>query len=62
MSEELTVLKEYFEGLGFNKETLTKENVDQLSAELFDAGELGLAKFVSNLNSPEELLEYIGEE
>lgn len=62
MSEELTVLKEYIQGLGINPKNTTKEELTLLKEELMDAGEFGLARLVKELNGPEELLEYVGEE
>lgn len=62
MSEELTVLKEYIDSLGFNPKTMTKEDLVTLSNELFQADEEGLARLVGGLKSVEELLDYVGEE
>jgi hypothetical protein len=61
MSEELTVLKEYYEGLGLAQKELTVEDIQELKSELTDAGEFGLARLVGTLNSPSELLDYIGD-
>lgn len=62
MSEELTVLKEYFDSLNLNNKVLTKEDLKDLQTELSDAGEYGLAAWVSSLNEPSDLLDYLGEE
>lgn len=62
MSEELVLLKEYMWGMGIDKKVLTNEDLVNLANALKDAGELGLARFVEDLNGPEELLEYVGEE
>ena len=61
MSEELIVLKEYIQGLGFDPRSATARNLYDLRAALLDAGEFGLARFVYGLRVPEELMEYIGD-
>jgi hypothetical protein len=62
MSEELTVLKEYYESLGLNQKVMTVDDLLLLKNELTEAGEFGLARLVSGMTSPEDLLDYVGEE
>jgi hypothetical protein len=62
MSEELTVLKEYYQGLGLGQKELSMADVVALKNELLDAGEFGLARLVAGLSTPQELLDYVGEE
>jgi hypothetical protein len=61
VSEELTVLKEYYESLGLHQKELTAADMDLLVLELEEGEEFGLAKLVERLSGPEELLEYVGE-
>ena len=56
------VLKEYFDLLNLGGKTLTFEDMQALKTELLEAGEFGLARLVSDLTHPNELLEYLGEE
>ena len=62
MSEELTVLKEYIDSLGFDPKTMTKQDLVTLSNELFDADEEGLARLVGGLKNGQELVDYVGGE
>lgn len=62
MSEELTVLKEYIDSLGFEPSKMTDEDLNTLRCELVEAGEYGLASLVRSLRGPGELLEYVGTE
>lgn len=62
MSEELIVLKEYIDSLGFEPKTMTKEDLVTLKNELKEAGEMGLSRLIASLSGPEELLDYVGEE
>ena len=62
VSEELIVLKEYIESLGFDPTNMSMDDLINLKNELKNAGEFGLARLVSTLNNPGELLEYVGEE
>lgn len=62
MSEELIVLKEYVDSLRMAPENTTRDSLSTLKHELLDAGEFGLAHLVAQLNKPEELWDYIGEE
>lgn len=62
MSEELTVLKEYIDSLGFDPKKMTKQDLVTLSNELYDADEEGLARLVGGLKSPQELMDYVGDE
>ncbi len=61
MSEELVLLKEYMDSLGLSQKELDRTDLINLSNELYDAGEFGLARLVGGLR-PEELREYVGEE
>jgi hypothetical protein len=62
VSEDLTVLKEYLEGLNLKPTKMAEEDLVLLKNELKDAGEFGLARLIEGLSGPEELLEYVGEE
>ena len=62
MSEDLTVLKEYLEGLNLKPTKMTDEDLVLLRDELKDAGEFGLARLIDGLSGPQELLDYVGEE
>jgi hypothetical protein len=62
LSEELTLLREYYESLELNRKEMTLEDLAMLKSELKEAGEYGLADLVGNLKSPEEFFEYVQEE
>ena len=62
MSEELVLLKEYAESLGLIGKELTHDDLVDLKQELRDAGEMGLANFISALGGPKELEDYLVEE
>lgn len=62
MSEELILLKEYIDGLGFDIKLMTKDDLNLLKYELKEAGEFGLADLVMSLKNPQELLDYVGEQ
>lgn len=62
MSEELILLKEYIESLGFDPKQMDQDDLNILKYELKQAGEFGLADLVKSLKSPEELLDYVGDE
>lgn len=62
MSEELVLLKEYFDGLGVGRDDFTMRHLSLLRSELKQAGESGLADMVARFSSPTELFDYIGEE
>jgi len=61
VSEELTILREYFEDLRLDIYNLTKEDMTKLETALRAGGEKALANWLSNLNDPEDLLDYLGE-
>lgn len=62
VSEEEVILQEYFDSLGFSNKELTREDLELLKSELKEAGEIGLANWVSTLGTPQELLDYVKEE
>jgi hypothetical protein len=62
MSEELTVLNEYYMSLGLNQKEITLDDLANLKEELLEAGEYGLARLVGSFSSPQDLLDYVGEE
>lgn len=62
MNEELTLLKEYIEACGLKPREFTKEDLVNLSNDLYDAGEFGLARLMDGLKNGEELAEYVEEE
>jgi hypothetical protein len=62
MSEELVVLKSYVDTLGLDLKNLKNEDLLVLIQALEDGDEMGLVGWVSSLNSPSQLLDYVGEE
>lgn len=62
MSADLTLLKEYMDGLRLDRNNLTADDLAALENELKDAGEYGLARLVAGLTTPQELLDYVGSE
>ena len=59
MSEELIILQEHFNDLGLTEE-IAQKDLNALKERLLENGENGLAEWVSNLKSPQELLDYVG--
>ena len=60
MQEDLEVLKGYIESLGLlTKSEITIDDLKLLRDTLNESDEYGLADYVSNLTSPNELIEMI---